>query len=43
LFNLPWLRLGVIILAAYGAAVLMTYLPARRAGRVPVAEALRFE
>src|SRR4051812_22602888 len=26
-FNLPWLRLGVIILAAYGAAVLMTYLP----------------
>jgi putative ABC transport system permease protein len=42
-FNLPWLRLGVIVLAAYGAAVLMTYLPARRAGRVPVAEALRFE
>ena len=42
-FKLPWLRLGVIILAAYGAAVLMTYLPARRAGRVPVAEALRFE
>ena len=42
-FSLPWLRLGVIILAAYGAAVLMTYLPARRAGRVPVAEALRFE
>lgn len=42
-FNLPWLRLGVIILAAYVAAVLMTYLPARQAGRVPVAEALRFE
>jgi putative ABC transport system permease protein len=42
-FNLPWLRLGVIILAAYLAAVLMTYLPARQAGRVPVAEALRFE
>ncbi len=42
-FSLPWLRLGVIILAAYVAAVLMTYLPARRAGRVPVAEALRFE
>jgi putative ABC transport system permease protein len=42
-FNLPWLRLGVIILAAYVAAVVMTYLPARQAGRVPVAEALRFE
>jgi putative ABC transport system permease protein len=42
-FSLPWLRLGVIILAAYIAAVLMTYLPARQAGRVPVAEALRFE
>jgi putative ABC transport system permease protein len=40
-FSLPWLRLGVIILAAYVAAVLMTYLPARQAGKVPVAEALR--
>jgi ABC-type lipoprotein release transport system permease subunit len=34
---------NVIILAAYVDAVLMTYLPARQAGRVPVAEALRFE
>jgi putative ABC transport system permease protein len=42
-FSVPWLRLGVIVLAAYVAAVLMTYLPARQAGRVPVAEALRFE
>ena len=42
-FRLPWTRLGAIILAAYVAAVLMTYLPARQAGRVPVAEALRFE
>ncbi len=42
-FSLPWVRLGVIILAAYVAAVLMTYLPARRAGRAPVADALRFE
>ncbi|HEX8231365.1 MAG TPA: FtsX-like permease family protein [Chloroflexia bacterium] len=42
-FNLPWLQLGVIVLAAYVASVLMTYLPARQAGRVPVAEALRFE
>jgi putative ABC transport system permease protein len=42
-FSLPWLRLGVIVLAAYVAAVLMTYLPARQAGRVPVAEALRSE
>lgn len=42
-FSLPWLRLGVIVLAAYVAAVMMTYLPARQAGMVPVAEALRFE
>jgi ABC-type lipoprotein release transport system permease subunit len=35
--------LSVIILAAYVAAVLMTYMPAHQAGRVPVAEALRFE
>jgi putative ABC transport system permease protein len=42
-FSLPWVRLGVIILATYGAAVLMSYLPARQAGIVPVAEALRFE
>jgi putative ABC transport system permease protein len=42
-FNLPWLRLGGIILAAYVAAVVMTYLPARQAGSVSVAEALRFE
>jgi ABC-type lipoprotein release transport system permease subunit len=41
--NLPLLRLGVIILAAYAASVLMTYLPARQAGRVPVADALRFD
>ena len=34
---------NVIILAAYVDAVLMTYLPARQAGMVPVAEALRFE
>ena len=42
-FNPPWLRLGGIILAAYVAAVLMTYLPARQAGMVPVTEALRFK
>lgn len=42
-FNPPWRRLGATILAAYGAAALMTYLPARQAGRVPVAAALRCE
>jgi hypothetical protein len=42
-FKLPWLRFGAIILAAYVAAVLITYPAARLAGRVPVVEALRFE
>lgn len=42
-FTVPWLDLAVICGIALGAAMLMTFLPARSASRVPVAEALRYE
>jgi ABC-type lipoprotein release transport system permease subunit len=42
-FQVPWVRLAVIGVIAYGASALMTLLPARAASRVPVAEALRYE
>ena len=42
-FIVPWLNLAVICAIAFGASMLMTYLPARSASRVPVAEALRYE
>ncbi|MXW23504.1 MAG: FtsX-like permease family protein [Chloroflexi bacterium] len=42
-FQVPWARLAVILVGAYGASALMTLLPARAASRVAVAEALRYE
>ena len=42
-FALPWVRLLIIIVIAYGASSLMTLIPARRASSVPVAEAMRYE
>ena len=42
-FQVPWARLAVILVIAYGASALMTLLPARAASRVAVAEALRYE
>ena len=42
-FIVPWLNLGVICGIAFGASMLMTFLPARSASRIPVAEALRYE
>ncbi len=42
-FQVPWVRLAVILVTAYGASALMTLLPARAASRVAVAEALRYE
>ncbi len=42
-FIVPWLNLAVICGIAFGASMLMTFLPARGASRVPVAEALRYE
>ena len=42
-FQVPWVRLAVVLSVAYGASALMTLLPARAASRVAVAEALRYE
>jgi putative ABC transport system permease protein len=42
-FTVPWLNLLVVFAAVYGAALLATSLPARKAARVYPAEALRYE
>jgi ABC-type antimicrobial peptide transport system permease subunit len=42
-FTVPWAQVGVVTAIALGAAVLTTYLPARAASHVAVAEALRYE
>jgi putative ABC transport system permease protein len=42
-FTVPWLELFIISGIAFLASLVMTYLPARAASRVPVAEALRYE
>jgi putative ABC transport system permease protein len=42
-FHVPLPEIGLILLAAYVATLLTTYLPARAASRVAPAEALRYE
>jgi ABC-type lipoprotein release transport system permease subunit len=42
-FVVPWLNLAIICSIAFVASMFMTFLPARSASRVPVAEALRYE
>ena len=42
-FQVPWLRLVLIGVIAYGASALMTLIPSRSASRVVPAEALRYE
>jgi putative ABC transport system permease protein len=42
-FLVPWTELGVVGGLAFVAAMITTYLPARAASRVAVAEALRYE
>jgi putative ABC transport system permease protein len=42
-FVVPWANLAIICGIAFFASMFMTYLPARAASRVPVAEALRYE
>ncbi len=42
-FSVPWDELGLIVFVAVGAALLMTVLPARQAGQLTPAEALRAE
>lgn len=42
-FTVPWFEIAAIGLGAYGASLLTTYLPSRRAAAVFPAEALRYE
>ncbi len=40
-FSIPWVNLLLVVAIAYGASLLATFSPARRAARMPPAEALR--
>jgi len=40
-FSIPWDQIGLVVLVSLAAALLMTVLPARAAGRLTPAEALR--
>jgi putative ABC transport system permease protein len=40
-FSIPWVNLLLVVSIAYGASLLATFSPARRAARMPPAEALR--
>ena len=42
-FTIPWLTLAVFVVAAVLAGILAALLPARRAGRLNVLEALQYE
>lgn len=42
-FTVPWLQIGAVTAFALIASLFTTWLPARAASRVPVAEALRYE
>ncbi len=42
-YRVPWLNIAVVVVVAYVASLLTTYLPARQAAKVYPAEALRFE
>jgi putative ABC transport system permease protein len=42
-FFVDWVQLSVISVFAYGASLLMTFIPARQAASIPIAEALRYE
>ncbi|HKW72923.1 MAG TPA: FtsX-like permease family protein, partial [Candidatus Dormibacteraeota bacterium] len=43
LFHVPVIEIGVILVAAYLATLITTFMPARAASRVAPAEALRYE
>ncbi len=42
-YIVPWYHILIVVAIAYGASLLTTFLPARQAGNVYPAEALRFE
>jgi ABC-type antimicrobial peptide transport system permease subunit len=42
-FVIPWTILAVIVVATIASALLMAWVPSRRAARIAPAEALRYE
>jgi putative ABC transport system permease protein len=42
-YLIPWPVIAVIVFGTVAAALLMTWIPARRAAGIPPAEALRYE
>ena len=42
-FAIPWLDVVIFIALSVAASLLLAYIPARQAARVPIAEALRYE
>ena len=42
-YQVPWINIMAVVIIAYGASLLTTYLPARQAAKIYPAEALRFE
>jgi putative ABC transport system permease protein len=42
-FVIPWVTIAIFVVASLVAAALMTWIPARKASSVPIAEALRYE
>lgn len=42
-YTIPWDTIIVVVVVAYGASLLTTYLPARQASRIYPAEALRYD
>jgi ABC-type lipoprotein release transport system permease subunit len=42
-YQVPWVNIVVVVVVAYVASLLTTYLPARQAAKIYPAEALRFE
>ncbi len=42
-FSIPWLQIGLIVVAAYGFSLITTFVPAYQASRIYPAEALRYE
>jgi putative ABC transport system permease protein len=40
---IPWAQISLIALFAYGASLVMTFIPSRQAASIPIAEALRYE
>lgn len=42
-FYIPWFQIVIMCLLAYGASLVMTFIPSRQASSIPIAEALRYE